>query len=242
MIDHVTLRVSDLERSTGALAPALEALEIEQTRSSPSFSLWGNFALTQFDPDHPVTRGLHVAFVAPSPLHVDRFADVGLANDLVDGGAPGPRTHYASDYYAAFLIDDEGNSFEAVHRAGERPAGSIDHIAIRVADLDASTNFYSTIGESAGLVQRRRLPDRTAFAVGTSGGSIFLIADQPTEHAHIAFSGSDDDVRRFHADATAAGYRSNGEPGERPRYHAGYYAAFVLDPDGNNIEVVNHHR
>jgi hypothetical protein len=40
----------------------------------------------------------------------------------------------------------------------------------------------------------------------------------------------------------AAGYRSNGEPGERPRYHDGYYAAFVLDPDGNNIEVVNHHR
>ena len=48
-------------------------------------------------------------------------------------------------------------------------------------------------------------------------------------------------MRRFHADATRAGYRSDGEPGERPRYHAGYYAAFVLDPDGNNIEVVNHH-
>jgi catechol 2,3-dioxygenase-like lactoylglutathione lyase family enzyme len=59
---------------------------------------------------------------------------------------------------------------------------------------------------------------------------------------HLAFSGEDDDVRRFHADATAAGYQSNGEPGERPRYHAGYYAAYVLDPDGNNIEVVDHHR
>jgi catechol 2,3-dioxygenase-like lactoylglutathione lyase family enzyme len=55
-------------------------------------------------------------------------------------------------------------------------------------------------------------------------------------------SGDDDAVRRFHGDAIAAGYRSNGEPGERPRYHAGYYAAYVLDPDGNNIEVVNHHR
>jgi pimeloyl-ACP methyl ester carboxylesterase len=48
-------------------------------------------------------------------------------------------------------------------------------------------------------------------------------------------------VRRFHADATRAGYRSNGEAGERPRYHPGYYAAYALDPDGNNIEVVNHH-
>jgi catechol 2,3-dioxygenase-like lactoylglutathione lyase family enzyme len=55
-------------------------------------------------------------------------------------------------------------------------------------------------------------------------------------------SGDDDDVRRFHADATAAGYRSNGEPGERALYHDGYYASYVLDPDGNNIEVVNHHR
>jgi catechol 2,3-dioxygenase-like lactoylglutathione lyase family enzyme len=69
-----------------------------------------------------------------------------------------------------------------------------------------------------------------------------VIAGEPTQNVHVAFSGDDDDVRRFHADATAAGYRSNGEPGERPRYHDGYYAAFVLDPDGNNIEVVNHHR
>ena len=69
-----------------------------------------------------------------------------------------------------------------------------------------------------------------------------MIAGEPTQNIHIAFCGDDDQVRRFHADATAAGYRSNGEPGERARYHAGYYAAYVLDPDGNNIEVVNHHR
>jgi catechol 2,3-dioxygenase-like lactoylglutathione lyase family enzyme len=69
-----------------------------------------------------------------------------------------------------------------------------------------------------------------------------VIAGQATQNIHIAFSGKDDDVRRFHADAATAGYRSNDEPGERPRYHVGYYAAFVLDPDGNNVEVVNHHR
>ena len=70
----------------------------------------------------------------------------------------------------------------------------------------------------------------------------YLIAGEPTQNAHIAFSGDDEDVRRFHGDAIAAGYRSNGEPGERPRYHPGYYSAYVLDPGGNNIEVVNHHR
>ena len=56
--------------------------------------------------------------------------------------------------------------------------------------------------------------------------------------------GADDDatVDAFHEAATAAGHRDNGAPGERPIYHAGYYSAFVLDPDGNNIEVVNHNR
>jgi catechol 2,3-dioxygenase-like lactoylglutathione lyase family enzyme len=58
----------------------------------------------------------------------------------------------------------------------------------------------------------------------------------------MAFPGDEDAVRRFHADATTAGYRSHGQPGERPQYHPGYYAAYVLDPDGNNIEVVDHHR
>jgi catechol 2,3-dioxygenase-like lactoylglutathione lyase family enzyme len=80
------------------------------------------------------------------------------------------------------------------------------------------------------------------FSVGASDGSFLVIAGEPTENVHVAFSGDDDNVRRFHADAIAAGYRSNGEPGERPRYHSGYYAAYVLDPDGNNIGVVDHHR
>ena len=49
-------------------------------------------------------------------------------------------------------------------------------------------------------------------------------------------------VREFHRVALAAGYRDNGAPGERPIYHPGYYGAYVLDPDGNNIEAVNHNR
>ena len=61
-----------------------------------------------------------------------------------------------------------------------------------------------------------------------------------TGRAHLAFAAKDRDaVDRFHAAAIAAGGRDNGKPGERP-YHPGYYAAFVLDPDGNNIEAVFH--
>jgi catechol 2,3-dioxygenase-like lactoylglutathione lyase family enzyme len=242
MFDHITLRVADLAATTSAFSAVLDELEIEQTTNTPSFSVWGNFALTQTDDEHPIARRVHVAFIAPTTAHVDRFGQAGIDAGFADDGPAGPRLHYADDYYAAFLKDRNGNSFEAVHRDGERPRGSIDHVAIRVNDLDASSTFYWTIADAAGLTNRRQTADSAEFSLDESERSFIVIAGEPTQNLHLAFSGNDDDVRRFHADATAAGYRSNGEPGERPRYHAGYYAAFVIDPDGNNIEVVNHNR
>jgi catechol 2,3-dioxygenase-like lactoylglutathione lyase family enzyme len=242
MFDHVTLRVTDLAGATRAFAAVLDQLEIEQTTKSPNFSVWENFALTQTDAEHPIARRVHVAFIAPTPAHIERFAQVGIDAGFVEDGPAGRRPQYGDDYYAAALKDGAGNSFAAVHHEGERPRGSIDHVVIYVEDVAASTAFYSTIGPAAGLRTRRQAADRATFSVGASDGSLLVIAGEPTRNIHVAFSGDDDDVRRFHADAVAAGYRSNGEPGERPRYHDGYYAAFVLDPDSNNIEVVNHHR
>jgi catechol 2,3-dioxygenase-like lactoylglutathione lyase family enzyme len=242
MFDHITLRVPDLAGASRAFTAVLDELEIEQTMSTPTFSVWGNFALTQSDEEHPIAQRVDVAFIAPTPAHVDRFARAGLDAGFAGNGPAGLRPDYAEDYYAAYLTDAAGNCFEAVHRHGERPEGNIDHVAIRVSDLAASTAFYSTIGPAVGVTLSRQTADRAEFAVGASDGSFSVIAGEPTQNTHIAFSGEDDDVRRFHADAIAAGHRSNGEPGERPRYHEGYYAAYVLDPDGNNIEVVNHHR
>ena len=64
-----------------------------------------------------------------------------------------------------------------------------------------------------------------------------------TRNVHIAFPVDEDrTVETFHAAAVEAGYRDNGPPGERAAYHPGYYGAFVLDPDGNNVELVNHRR
>jgi catechol 2,3-dioxygenase-like lactoylglutathione lyase family enzyme len=243
MFDHVTLRVADLADASRAFAAVLDELQFTQTTSTQSFSVWGNFALTQTDGEHPIAQRVHIAFIAPTPGHVDRFAQAGRAAGFADDGPAGPRPNYAKDYYAASLRDRSGNSFEAVHRDRERPKGNIDHLVIRAGDVEATTAFYSTIGAGAGLALRRQADDRAAFSVGTSDGSLFVMAGEATQNAHIAFSGEDDDdVRRFHADATASGYRSNGEPGERPQYHEGYYSAYILDPDGNNIEVVNHHR
>jgi catechol 2,3-dioxygenase-like lactoylglutathione lyase family enzyme len=240
MFDHITLRVGNLAAANRAFTAVLNELEIEQTSNTPSFSVWGNFALTQTDEEHPIARRVHVAFIASIPAHVDRFAQAGIDAGLTNDGPAGPRPEYADDYYAAVLKDGAGNSFEAVHRDGQRPSGNIDHLTIAVNDVEASTAFYSTIGGAAGLTIRRQSADCATFSVGAADGSLLVIAGQPTQNIHFAFPGSDDDVSRFHASAIAAGYRSNGKPGERPRYHDGYYAAYVLDPDGNNIEVVNH--
>ena len=66
---------------------------------------------------------------------------------------------------------------------------------------------------------------------------------EPSENVHLAFPAPDAATAgEFHRRALAAGYRDNGPPGERPRYHPGYYGAYVLDPDGNNVEAVHHNR
>jgi len=94
----------------------------------------------------------------------------------------------------------------------------IDHVHLRVEDLDASKRFYR-----AALTALRKAR-----------------ADGPVSRVHLAFqANSEEQVQAFHREAIAAGGRDNGAPGER-KYHPGYYGAFVLDPDGNNIEAVFH--
>src|SRR5467141_3143046 len=126
MFDHLTLRVGDLATVDAAFTAMLAALEIEQTASTPSLSVWGNFALTQNDDAHPIARRAHIAFVAPTPANVERFWQAGIDAGLTDNGTAGPRPDYADDYYAAFLQDPAGNNFEAVYRDDARPRSSID--------------------------------------------------------------------------------------------------------------------
>jgi catechol 2,3-dioxygenase-like lactoylglutathione lyase family enzyme len=215
---------------------------VQQTTSTETLVAWGDVSLAQARDERPVTRRLHVAFVAPSRDAVHDFWQAGVDAGLRDNGPPGPRPQYSEDYYGAFLLDAEDNNFEAVHRGDLRQGGNVDHVAIRVADLAAAQAFYTIVGEAAGFQLLRERPGAATFGGGRSGGLMSIISGPATENAHLAFPGDDDAIGRFYDQATAAGYRGNGEPGERPRYHAGYYAAFVLDPDGNNIEIVDHHR
>jgi catechol 2,3-dioxygenase-like lactoylglutathione lyase family enzyme len=242
VFDHVTIRVSDRVASEKFYDTVLEPLGIDLSYSTNAFAEWGDFSLTMADAGHPVTHGLHVGFVAPSRDQVDVFWRTGTEAGYEDAGAPGPRPRYQEDYYGAFLRDPDGNSIEAVHRAGMRRGGNVDHVWIRVADVRRAATFYKTIAPFADLHVSEDEPELARF--GGKTGSFTLVADGPaTENLHMAFPTDDDTaIRRFHEAATAGGYRDHGVPGERPQYHPGYYAAYVLDPDGNNIELVNHHR
>ena len=241
MFDHVTIRVSDRGASERFYNTVLQTLGIDQSYRTRTISEWQDFMITEADAEHPVTQKLHIAFVAPDRQRVDDFWQAGVDAGYRDDGPPGPRPEYGEDYYGGFLLDPDGNSAEACHHDSLRRGGIIDHLWIRVADLGDARSFYDTIAPHAGLTKDRDSDGRVQFH-GASG-SFSLLPGTPTEFLHMAFGTDDDaDVQGFHDTATSAGYRSNGEPGERARYHPGYYAAFVLDPDGNNIEVVNHHR
>jgi catechol 2,3-dioxygenase-like lactoylglutathione lyase family enzyme len=158
-------------------------------------------------------------------------------------GEPGERPQYKPDYYGAFLLDPDGNSIEAVIHDDVRRGGNIDHLWIGVADLESASRFYQTISRHTGLRDGRRWDGGRQFR--GAWATLSLVADgrPPTENLHLAFPALDTQtVHDFHRAATAAGYRDSGAPGERPRYQPAYYAAFVLDPDGTNVESVFHGR
>ncbi len=111
----------------------------------------------------------------------------------------------------------------------------IDHIHLRVADLEASRRFYRAVLNAIGRDFTSESP--THFA---SDELWVDKAEGTVSRVHLAFQAADRAaVAAFHAAALAHGGRDNGGPGERP-YHPGYYAAFALDPDGSNIEAVFH--
>jgi catechol 2,3-dioxygenase-like lactoylglutathione lyase family enzyme len=117
----------------------------------------------------------------------------------------------------------------------------IDHLQLVVRDLAASKRFYSAVFGVLGVPIGGEGPDYFwADELFVSSIDSRAANGQPTGRAHLAFQTNDRAmVERVHAEAIKAGGKDNGAPGERP-YHPGYYAAFVLDPDGNNIEAVFH--
>ncbi len=117
----------------------------------------------------------------------------------------------------------------------------IDHIQLVVRDLAASRRFYEAVFDVLGIPIGGSADDYFwADELFVSSADSEAAQGKLTGRHHLAFQAKDNaTVEAFHRAGLAAGGTDNGPPGERP-YHPGYYAAFLLDPDGNNIEAVFH--
>ena len=127
----------------------------------------------------------------------------------------------------------------------------IDHLSSYSTDYPATRRFYeSALGALGYAVQSELVtswdpdfPKRRCCAFGPEGRSVFWVIEvrEPATPRHVAFAASDRKaVSAFHRAAIAGGGKDNGEPGPRPVYHEHYFGAFVIDPDGNNVEAVCH--
>ena len=231
MFDHVTIRVSDHAASRRFYAEALG-----EPTADGDYVEWGGFSLV---PDGETTRNAHLGFGVESRDAVDAWWERMTAAGYGSDGEPGWRPEYNDSYYGGFVLDPDGNSVEAMHHAHSRIG--LDHVWLRTRNVAAERDFYDTIADVVGLVIAYDSPEKVRFSDGD--GSFTFVAGTPTVNLHVAFGVSDfATVQRFHEVATSAGYIDNGVPGERPEYHPGYHGAFVLDPDGHNVEAVFHRR
>jgi len=116
----------------------------------------------------------------------------------------------------------------------------IDHLSIKVVDFEKSKAFYTAALKPLDYkVWRDFAPN--AIGMGSDKPDFWLIAGPKATPNHIAFAAKDrKTVDAFYKAALAAGAKDNGPPGVRKQYHEHYYGAFVIDPDGNNLEAVCH--
>jgi catechol 2,3-dioxygenase-like lactoylglutathione lyase family enzyme len=115
-----------------------------------------------------------------------------------------------------------------------------DHIGLRVKDLAASTRFYTAVLAPLGFVIGPKGDNYAGFGPPDQPGLwLHQAGKSPENGVHVAFKAhSRATVEQFHSAGLRAGARDNGKPGLRPDYGETYYAAFLIDPDGNNIEAV----
>jgi len=263
MFSHFSLGSNDLLRSEAfysALMPTLgqTLLEVSHDEGYVAFGRpgWRHpqlFIGRPFD-GLPATwsHGFHIAFMAKDKEAVHQFYESAINHGGYDDGAPGLRSIYAPDYYAAYVRDPDGNKLQAVCYLEGRKAGPtgdvISHITIGHADLEKARSFYTNVLEPLGLVDIPKEGDATSAGFGFKGFRTPIVYVQlpfdgrPASFGngtHVAFSApSRDAVESFHAAALKSGGSSEGAPGPRPHYSADYYGAYVRDLVGNKLQAV----
>ena len=237
MFDHVDIRVSDFDASTRFYDTVLGVLGKERIATEEGFAEWGAFSIHH--DGQPVTQRLHVAFYAPHEL-VDAFHAPASkpASPATASPARGrnirPSTTAPSSWIRTATASRPSTSPASASSARSTICGCGSPTS---PPPRASTRRSRPMRASRCAGTLPTTPSSSAAAAPSRSSR----ASRPC-NAHIAFPGDNAAVDAFHAAAVAAGYRDNGAPGKRPHYHPDYYGAFVLDPDGNNIEVVAHNR
>jgi catechol 2,3-dioxygenase-like lactoylglutathione lyase family enzyme len=242
LFDRVMIRATDREAAERFYGTVLRTLGVEQTSADARDARWGEFVVRHADDRSPPTRGLHIGFAAPTRGRVDEFWRTGTAAGYRDDGQPGLRPQYGPDYYGGFLLDPDGNSAEAVHHDLVRERGLVDHLWIRVGDLAAAKRFYVAAAPYTGFPMANDAgePERVQFA-GTAASFSVVAGEQPSEHVYMSFAADGDEaVDAFHDALAGAGRGSVESPAERVGEEGRAYAAVVLDPDGNSVELVHH--
>lgn len=240
MLDHITIRVADVDASHEFYDALLAELGQEPAPDDDDYIEWGKFGVAQANRERGVTRGHHIGLRAQSREQVDAFHERGLSLGATSDGEPGPRPQYGENYYGAFLRDPDGGSIEAVHDSGTGTTGIVDHMTLGAGDFGAQKAFAQALLPLIGWNERADEPAR--FRIGDSQTSaISWLGDgrAPTTGLHIGFGlATTELVDEFHRALVAAGYADDGAPGLRPEYSEGYYGAFVTDPDGNSFEAM----
>ena len=263
MFSHLTLGSNDLRRSEAfysVIGPILGLPDVKVDYDEGYLRVGrenGIYPFLGVGPPFdglPATwsNGFHIALMAADEKAVDDFHAAALAHGGYDDGAPGLRTIYNPDYYAAYVRDPDGNKLQAVCYLNGRTAGPsgdvISHITIGYGDLERERAFYKAVLAALHIVEIPEEGDATCVGLGYPRYRTPIIYVQKPfdgrpasfgNGTHVAFKAeSRDAVDGFHTAALANGGSCDGAPDLRPHYSANYYAAYVRDQVGNKLQAV----
>ncbi|MGD1869467.1 MAG: VOC family protein [Neomegalonema sp.] len=205
--------------------------------------------------DRPAScgNGFHIAWRATDKAAVEAFHSAALSHGGSDEGAPGYRTNYSADYFAAYVRDPDGNKLQAVFYETGRTAGPggaiLSHVTLPFDDLNLGLAFYEPVFATLGISRLRSSEDPGEdFAFSRNGAEAPVAFVQrpfdggPAAHGngqHVSFfAETSAQVDRFFETALGLGAKDDGPPGVRPDYTQPYYAAYVRDPSGTKVQAV----
>ena len=239
MFDHVTIRVSDRAACERFYTAVLAPLGIEPTHVGEQFAEWADFSLASADDEHPVTRGLHVGFGARTRELAAEFWRAGTAAGYRDERAPGPRPEYGGDYFGAFLLDLDGKRRGRASQQGAPRRQRRSPLDPRRRRRGLQALLDACAARRPAAQQRHR---RSRAVLGCERLVLRTGRHPHRAAAHGVRHGGRRRRRRLPPSRRRCGLPRQRRSRRTGGYHAGYYSAFVLDPDGNSIELVNHNR